>query len=84
MAAIALEECASFHREGFMQYVAFDMARRSQKNLARTDTPFDASAHRHVLRHYVAFDAGFVAYNEPRRIDVAFYLSVDLNVTAGR
>ena len=84
MAAIALEKCAGFHREGFMQYVAFDMARRSQKNLARTDTPFDAPAHRHVLGHYVAFNASFVAYHEPRRIDVAFDLSVDLNVTAGR
>jgi hypothetical protein len=84
MAAIALEECTGFDREGFMQYVAFNMAGRSQENLARTDTPLDAATHRHVLGHYVAFNAGFVAYYEPRRIDVAFDLSVNLNVTARR
>ena len=44
MAAIAFEESAGFHREGFVQDVALDMAGGGQQNLAGTNAALHAAA----------------------------------------
>ncbi len=53
----------------------------AEQNLARADAAVDAAAHGDVLGHDIALDEGLVADDEAGAVDVAFDVSVDLNVT---
>ena len=86
VAAIALEECAGFHREGFMQDVALDMAcRLKREETLRARMLLPLTRPRTVTSSAITIrlhDKGLVADHKAGGIDVALHLSIDLNVFA--
>ncbi len=83
MAAIAFEEGAGFHRKGFVQDIAFDMAGGAEQHLAGADAADYPAAHGDIVGDDLAMNLGFVADHQADAADIAFHLAVDLHV-AGR
>ena len=83
MAAIAFEEGARFHREGFVQDVAFDMAGGGQQHLAGADAADHPAAHGDVLGQDLAMNFGLLADHQADAAHIAFDDAVDLDIAGG-
>lgn len=83
MAAVAFEKGAGLNCKGFVQDVAFDVARRAEKHLSGPNAAFNAAANGHVIGKNLTMNEGLLADHQTRAVHVAFHSSIDLDVTTG-
>ena len=80
MAAIAFKEGAGFHRKGFVQDIALDMAGGGQQHLAGADAADHPAAHGDVFGQDFAMDFGFLADHQADAAHIAFDHAVNLDI----
>ena len=80
MAAVAFEEGSGFDGERLMQDVAFDMARRAERNFARANAALNAPSDRDVFGDDFAVNERLVANYQARTAHIAFDATINLDV----